>query len=272
MADGSPVTDHSTRQSSPPECSRRYRQFAGMALAPLLDLIFPPACNLCGGDLESADFEAAFCTACRETLLKWDRPGCPRCARPLPAADTVTLQSCPACARRTPRFEQVTALGIYHGLMREAVLRVKRSHEEALTLALGRLLAERVITRPDRLSADVIVPIPMHWTRRLIRGVNGPEILAEVMSARLHIPVEPRLVWCRRRTKKQGTLVPAERRQNVRGAFGVATGNAIADARVLLVDDVMTTGATANEIARQMCHAGAASVSIAVLARGIGYD
>lgn len=271
MADGSSANDHSTRQSSPSECSPGCRQLAKTALAPLLDLLFPPACSLCGAEPDR-QLDAALCADCQETLVKWDRTACPRCARPLPSTEDVALQACPACARRTPRFDQVTALGVYQGLMREAVLRVKRAREEALTLALGRLLADRLLARADRPAADVIVPMPMHWTRRFLRGVNGPEILAEVLSERLRVPVAARLVWCRRRTKKQGTLVPAERRQNVRGAYGVTAGKRTVGARVLLVDDVMTTGATANEIARQLRQAGAARVSVAVLARGIGFD
>jgi len=139
-------------------------------------------------------------------------------------------------------------------------------------MALGRLLADQIQQRPDRAEFDVVLPVPMHWLRRLARGVNGPHLLAEVLAARLHLPLESRLLRCQRATRKQGTLMPTERRRNVRRAYRATPGRKLAGARVLLVDDVMTTGATANEIARVLRRAGAASVSLAVLARGVGFD
>jgi len=174
--------------------------------------------------------------------------------------------------RRPYRFRQATAVGVYSGLLRDAVLRVKRSHQEPLTLALGRLLADQLRARPDWVDPDLVLPVPMHWTRRLLRGVNGPELLAEAVASELSLPSVTRLLSCRRRTKKQGTLLPAARRRNVRGAYGVARRGRLAAKHVLLVDDVLTTGATLDELTRVLQRAGAESVSAAVLARGIGYD
>ena len=96
----------------------------------------------------------------------------------------------------------------------------------------------------------------MHWTRRLLRGVNGPELLAEAVAGSMRLPIDTRLLSCRRRTKKQGTLLPSARRLNVHGAYGVARGGSLAAKRVLLVDDVLTTGATLDELARVLQRAG----------------
>jgi predicted amidophosphoribosyltransferase len=114
------------------------------------------------------------------------------------------------------------------------------------------------------------VPVPAHWAKRLLRGVNGPDLLVEAIGRRLSIPTATDLLVCRRRTRKQGTLLPSERFLNVRNAFAVSWGYDIGDAHVLLVDDVMTTGATAGEAARTLRRAGADRVTVAIVARGVG--
>jgi ComF family protein len=187
----------------------------------------------------------------------------------------------------------VRAVGFYSGRLQEVVLRMKKAAQEPLTLAMGGLLAEHVRDlqavapamveegssgeprgprSPAALAsvADLIVPVPMHWSRRWSRGVNQAGLLAESLARVLNVPCHHRVLVCRRRVRKQGTLGPAERRRNVRGAFGVAIGYAIQGRRLLLVDDVLTTGATANEAARVLRQAGAASVEVAVVARATG--
>jgi ComF family protein len=157
-------------------------------------------------------------------------------------------------------------------MVRELVLRMKQARHESLTLAAGNLLAEHL---RETLAADwpsCVVPVPMHWTRRWSRTVNDAELLAESVASHLRIPFRGRLVRCRRRTLKQGTLTPAERSANVRGAYAVSRLTELQGSHVLVVDDVMTTGATANEVARVLRRRGAREVSIAVVARGIGFD
>lgn len=117
---------------------------------------------------------------------------------------------------------------------------------------------------------DLIAPAPMHWIRRLERGTNPPEVLTETMAQALSVPALIDLLRCRRTTRKQGTLLPDQRRRNVRHAFSVSAGYDITGAHVLLVDDVMTTGATADELSRVLRQAGAGRVSVAVVARGTG--
>jgi len=157
-------------------------------------------------------------------------------------------------------------------LLRDAVLRMKQIRNEHLMLAMGDLLAENVSTTDFGAIPDLLVPIPTHWTRRLVRGCNVPDVLAESMARRLRIPMAQDLLWCRRKTRKQGTLLPNERRTNVRGAFAVSVGYVLDGAHLLVVDDVMTTGATANEAAKVLRRAGASKASIAVVARGVGFD
>jgi predicted amidophosphoribosyltransferase len=147
---------------------------------------------------------------------------------------------------------------------------MKRRANEALALSVGVLTARRLRKEILGTAPDLIVPMPTHWLKRLLRGTNGPDLLVEGLGGTLAIPKVMDLLYCRRRTKKQGTLMPSERRVNVRNAFAVSAGYDIQDARVLLVDDIMTTGATASEAARTLRKAGAASVAVAVVARGVG--
>jgi ComF family protein len=182
------------------------------------------------------------------------------------------MLDCPVCRKNRFRFERTIALGEYAGPMQEAVLRAKRVFHEPLTLALGGMLARLVAREHADLCPDLIVPVPMHWTRRLFRGVNGPELMVEAIRGPLEVRGGARLLYCRRSTKKQGTLLPSARTRNVRGAYGVARDRRLRGATVLLVDDVMTTGATAQEITRALLAAGAARVSIAVVARALGFD
>jgi predicted amidophosphoribosyltransferase len=159
---------------------------------------------------------------------------------------------------------------VYRDELRDAVIRMKQRAHEALTLSMG-VLAARVLKKPIvRLEPDVIASVPTHWLKRLIRGTNGPDLLVEGMGSALPFPTATDLLTCRRRTQKQGTLMPSERRANVRNAFAVNSGYDIRDARVLLVDDILTTGATASEAARTLRRAGAAVVTVAVVARGAG--
>jgi ComF family protein len=237
------------------------------------NLLFPPACTFCGQDLPDWAAPAPqLCGTCRRRLVAPDdsrHTPCPTCASPLPAYWN-DPHGCPKCVGRDYRFIRATSLGDYRGDMRQAVLWMKRPAFEPLTWSLGELLAERIRANWPQLPIDLIVPVPMHWSRRLARGTHTAGLLATVLGRALALPVSERLLYCRRKTRKQGTLRPDARLQNMRGAFCVSSGYDITDAQLLLVDDILTTGATANEAARVLRRAGARSVAVAVVARGVG--
>jgi ComF family protein len=164
----------------------------------------------------------------------------------------------------------VVRLGTYQGALRTAVLRVKRAGERPLAVALGDLLAQSAEARLKVLAPDVVVPVPMHWTRRMWRGGNSPDAVAERLAVQLGVPARGGLLVRRRRTAPQASLSPARRAANVRGAFRAARHPDLRGARVLLVDDIMTTGATVNEAAKTLSKAGVSFVGVAVLARAEG--
>jgi predicted amidophosphoribosyltransferase len=134
-------------------------------------------------------------------------------------------------------------------------------------MALGDLLAMTQRGELARWHPDAVVAIPMHWSRRMWRGVHSAEIVAGRLAAHLDVPLASHLLVRRRRTAPQARLAPSRRKANVRGAFGARASRDLARARLLLVDDIMTTGATLNEAAKTLLDAGADAVGAAVVAR-----
>jgi ComF family protein len=183
---------------------------------------------------------------------------------PIPAG-----QRCGHCRDSRFHFSRTVAIGVHQGALKQAVLGIKQAHRVSLTMAMAELLWSLRGLEIAALAADLVVPIPMHWWRRLRRGVNSPELLAEMIGRHLGRPVAARLLG-RRWTPRQGGLSPHRRRLNLRGVMHVRRGRNLAGLRILLVDDVLTTGATCSEAARVLRKAGAADVFVAVLARGEG--
>jgi len=241
-------------------------------LAATLDLLFPPVCAACSADLSSdrqdADTSPAaalLCQSCREQMVDLQR-ACPKCAETL-GAGTPDQPDCPRCRQRGLRFQAVVRLGQYRGLLRSSVLRTKQPSGHPISVALARLLVKCRGDQLQALAIDCVVPIPMHWSRRVWRGVNNPDLLADHVARRLGVPVAAHLLKRVRHTHAQASLSPGQRFENVRGAFRALPHRDLAGARVLLVDDIMTTGATASEAAKVLRKAGAAHVSVVVLAR-----
>lgn len=234
------------------------------------DLLLPPACNFCGRSLARPSSQPLICAECREAFIATIGPSCPRCAAPVHPFEAGP--DCPRCRKRRYAFHSALALGIYRDRLREAVIRMKQRLHEPLTISMGHLLAETMAEAVQQEQPDLLIAVPTFWLKRLRRGVNGPDLLAEAIGSTLSIRTVRRLLYCRRSTKKQGTLLPFERLRNVRNAFGVNKSYDLADARVMLVDDIMTTGATASEAARTLRRAGASRVTVLVVARGVGQD
>ncbi len=192
---------------------------------------------------------------------------CPRCGC------SAALNSSGGCVRYQDEklhFVGVVRLGGYEGALRSAVLRMKNQRERALAKAIGDLLAE---TRSEQLAAiepDAVVPIPMHWSRRVWRGTNSPQTIAEQLNRHFQVPLAAHLLARRRRTAPQARLSSRRQAANVRGAFRARPRADLPGARLLVIDDIMTTGATVNEAAKTLLRAGAAAVAIAVVARAEG--
>ena len=161
-------------------------------------------------------------------------------------------------------------LGQYRDELRQAVLRMKKRNYDHLSTTMSRLYTIHRGPPVLDLRPDLTVPVPMHWTRQLSKGTNNAEILAVEIARKLGISTAVRMLTRCRITKPQTELRLAQRASNVLGAFRLSTGYDIHGARVLLVDDILTTGATCHEIAGVLKRAGALSVIVAVIARAEG--
>lgn len=248
----------------------RVAPYSSSAFDSLRDLVLPPVCSFCEVDLSDEPDSASaartrLCAPCRMLLTQALVNRCPRCASAV--APTIVGPDCPWCRKLDLRFDRAFTLGTYHEELRDAVLRLKHAGQEALSTALAELSWERNAETMRSFKADIVVPVPMHWWRRAVQGHNGPELSASFWASRLQIDDYPRLLVRKRRTKPQAGLSPNERQENVRNAFSVRRGYTVKGARVLLVDDILTTGATCSEAARTLKKAGAVSVAVVVVGR-----
>jgi ComF family protein len=229
----------------------------------LLQLVYPSACFICGCALHAE--QAHFCNDCRNALTTDSFPCCPRCSRTV--GPHVRLEGgCTVCRDESFHFERAVRLGPYDGLLRQVILRMKHASGEGLAEVLGELWASHLEKRLLDLRADVIVPVPLHWWRRLTRGYNQSAVLAGAIASRLHLPCRPGWLRRVRHTPQQVNQTAGARPENVRNAFSAAPRAELRGKSVLLVDDVLTSGSTANDAARALRRAGAARVVVAVLA------
>jgi ComF family protein len=225
-----------------------------------LDLVFPALCPVCGASLAEGRRDP-LCGACWSAIPRLGAPCCERCGVPLAGADR---RACGTCLADPPAWDWARAAAEYAGVAREAIHAFK--FEGRRTLA--RPLASLVLAQwGDALALGVggLVPVPLARARERERGYNQAALLAEAIAARIPVPVRPRWLVRVRATRAQSDLGAAERRANVRGAF--AADPAAAGHHVVVVDDVLTTGATAAECARALRAAGAVRVGVVTVAR-----
>jgi len=223
----------------------------------LLNRLFPPRCRLCGA---ASHTPRPLCRPCAAEL-PWLQRGCPQCAYPL--VDAGPPGRCGRCQRQPPAFDVTEALFHYRPPVDYLVKRLKFSGELALGPLLGELLAARIGRRTEPLPQQLI-PVPLHPVRQRERGFNQATELAHSLGRHLRIPLARHLCRRRRNTGAQSLLPLSARRLNLRDAFAVRGQCA---AHVAIVDDVMTTGHTVNELARVLRRAGAVRIEVWVIAR-----
>jgi len=229
-------------------------------VAELLALVFPPACAACGALLET---EAPFCALCTLATEPVPRPGCRRCGEPVEQPG-----ACDRCRRAPPAFASAHAAFLHTGPLARAIHRFKYEGHSGLGLPLGKALADEATGWLHRLGRDVtLVPIPLHRGRLLRRGYDQAALLTQALADATRLPFQSTLLRRIRATRRQVGLTEAERIENVHGAF-LVTGP-IPGGPVVLVDDVLTTGATAGECARTLSRAGAATVGVLTVARAL---
>ncbi len=237
-------------------------------LRSILEHCFPSGCSHCGSRLGDSPVPF-FCSSCWSDLSPLQHPVCPRCGRPLDSPEALSASpehACWHCRKDPPDVDQALAAGIFEGPLREAI----HVYKYRPLMALGRPLADWMtahVRMVERL--DLVMPVPLHRSRLRKRGFNQALLLARGASTAYTVPLVYDNLVRLRPTQPQVELSGQERMANVLGAFGLRRRQEVARKRVLLVDDVFTTGATMNECSRVLRVAGAEAVIALTLARTV---
>ena len=225
-------------------------------IAKLLLQLFPSNCPSCDSPSDSVS-HAPFCKNCWSGVRKYTGPSCAVCATPFSSEDAVI---CAGCMKKRPLFSKAMSFGIYEGILAEAINLYKFHGIKRLAAPLGEFLTDF-----DSAGIDAVVPVPLSITGLRNRGFNQSLLLAKTFSDKEDIPLVMNGLMKCRETGPQIGLSAKERAKNLKDAF--STSRRFDGMRVLLVYDVMTTGSTANECAKQLLRAGAEDVSVLTLAR-----
>lgn len=229
----------------------------------VVDSVLPPRCLNCGATVGEPD---TLCSRCWAATNFFAPPWCAVCGLPFETPmgpDAV----CADCARDRASWDRARAVLRYDKNSRRLVLALKHADHTHLAAALGRWMRRAGGDVLD--GADLLVPVPLHWTRLFARRYNQAALLAHAVRAAGGPPVGADWLVRRRRTPSQGRLGPLARARNVRSAFALRRGRSVKGKRVVLIDDVLTTGATVEECARVLRRNGAAWVGVLTLARAL---
>ena len=250
------------------------RNWAGRAAESLFTVLFPSDCRICNTALTNIS-RLPVCEACLDQILPLGGDVCSICGERVLSMYAATDGEfcCPLCRQTPPPFARAAAYGSYETGMRSLIHLLKFGGVRPAADVLGRMLAPAIAAvNPGAGQGMVpVIPVPLHKNKLRQRGFNQSELIAQ--AALENLPVTRKLVLLndvlvrRRETKSQIGLTDHQRRENLRGAFGVIQADKIKGLEVLLVDDVYTTGTTASECARVLRRAGATKVWVATVAR-----
>ncbi|GAW68606.1 competence protein ComF [Geoanaerobacter pelophilus] len=237
-----------------------------MFFRPLLDLFFPPLCHACRAFIPEAG-ELFICADCLDKVAFLTTPLCTVCGAPF-ATDQGSDHTCGACLTHPP-LHTCRSAAILEGPLQQLIHRFKYGGRVQLSLPLGLLALSALSEFCNEAAPDLIVPVPLHKKRLRQRGYNQSQLIAQVLAKKLGLPLEVgnlrRLRW----TEPQTTLDAAKRVANVKGAFGVREAGRLEGKRVLLVDDVLTTGSTMRACVDALMDAEVSAVAAVTVARGV---
>jgi ComF family protein len=245
--------------------------FQGLCGA-LASLVFPAPCRICGQNLDTGS-AIPFCHACVNALAqRLPEPLCSQCGRPIvspAAAERTCLPQCHLCRSGVYGFDLARSFGPYSFRMSRAILLLKYGNVVPLGKWFARRLAALTASQSDDFAADVVIPVPLERGRWRERGYNQAELIAKPLAHLLGVPFRSHLLVRTRPRPNQLRLTRRERWETVRGAYATHKMAQVDKLRVLLVDDVFTTGATLDACSRVLKEAGAARVVGLTVARAL---
>jgi ComF family protein len=244
---------------------RPYEFFTGFR-----ELFFPES-SRCPACQQEPAFRRGLGHSCLSRIILLEPPFCLKCGRPL-LLESLSVADCQQCRTVGYHFRIARSVGLYEGALREYLTDLKYRYRPELGAALGELLVEWVRIHPDFRKHDLIVPIPIHLEKRAVRGYNQAELLARPLGYYLGLPVRESVLLRVKATHSQSALHKEERFVNLRDAFQISDTPDLIGKKVLLIDDIITTGATVSEAARKLLQAGALVVRVLTLATGVMDD
>ena len=237
----------------------------------LIKLLFPGSCPVCGEvqeQLLTDDGIARICPDCEKKLKRVSQPFCMRCGKPL-EADRVRREYCGDCVKGTHAFLQGRAVFVYRGAIIGSMHRLKYGNRRDYAAIFAREAYETYAAWIRRISPDALIPIPLHPKRRRERGYNQAQLIAEALAELTGIPVEKKLLLRTVYTDPQRKLNARERKNNLKNAFQMSK-KIVQLEKVLLIDDIYTTGSTVDAAAETLMSAGVKKVYVLCICIGGG--
>lgn len=235
----------------------------GFFFGMLLDLIYPRRCPVC--DKAVKPFGSLICDECVEKIKYVKAPRCNKCGKELKDKRAVF---CHDCTRKEHSYDRGMALFEYPSVA-ESVYRFKYCNRQEYAAYYGERMAAVLGDRISGLNPDALVPVPIHDSKKKVRGYNQAELIANELGKRLDIPVESELIKRIRRTVPMKDLSATERQNNLKRAFKICS-NDVKLNTIIIVDDIYTTGSTIDAMAQEMRKAGIKNIYFAALAIGNG--
>lgn len=235
-----------------------------------LDLIYPPVCAGCGNEWRGD--ETPICRECLHEIRFFSPPICPRCGAPGQQPICTETKRCRRCPEGTLFFDRARSVFSYKDpRVKNLIQALKFDRQTRLAAPLSRLLSRGYDLFYSGEPFDAIVPVPLHKSRLREREFNQAALLCQTLQTKTGVPIREDLVFRVRRTPPQYTLDPQKRRKNLARAFVAADETRVQGLRILLVDDVMTTGATINAVSAALRSSGSRSICALTLAMAIDY-
>jgi ComF family protein len=233
-------------------------------------ILFPSGCRICETLLTRPD-RLPICDPCLQSFREPPVEICSRCGQPGTENGDVDGDEniCADCREREFAFNAARSFGVYEGALARAIVLMKFERIEPLGVWFAKRLAEAVARIPAQFTPDLIVPVPLHRTRQKERGFNQVDLFGKPLAKRLGLPYRPVLLKRERARPEKHLLHYEERWEAVRGAFVIREGGRVDNLRILLLDDVMTSGATLDACSRALREAGAKSVAGLTIARAV---